>query len=362
MEYSISKDELYLQLKKNSIISTREGVFKKNYPQFYQDLLTWSFPCNFTFGQKLYHYINNDFNFKLGLCPVCNNRCKFKGFFKGYYSHCSVKCAGLDKDVQLLKENTCINHFGVKHPAQSDIIQSKMINTNLERRGVKNPAQDPNVKLKMINTNLERYGVNYITMNPDVQKKIVQTNLERYGVKCTLQDSKVKNKIIQTNLERRGVKYPAQDPKVYEKFKQTCLETFGYCFPAQSPQMRAFRRKQIKYDGLIFDSSWEVNVYQYCKDNNISCIYQPDITFEYKYDGKTHIYQPDFLIDGKLYEVKGNHFFKDNDSNNEMINPFNRDLDGIFEAKHQCIIDNNVIVLTKYEINHLDEFIKKKLS
>ena len=333
MEYSISKDELYLQLKKNSIISTREGVFKKNYPQFYQDLLTWSFPCNFTFGQKLYHYINNDFNFKLGLCPVCNNRCKFKGFFKGYYSHCSVKCAGLDKDVQLLKENTCINHFGVKHPAQSNIIQSKMINTNLERRGVKNPAQDPNVKLKMINTNLERRGVKYIGLDPKVQEKIVQTN-----------------------LERRGVKYPAQDPKVYEKFKQTCLETFGYCFPAQSPDYK-FRRKRIDYDYLTFDSNWELIVYMYCKDNGISCVYQPNVTIPYKYNSKIHYYHPDFLINGKLYEVKGDHFFEDD----KMINPYNRIEDELYEAKHQCMIDNNVVILTKYEINHLDEFIKKEV-
>lgn len=44
-----------------------------------------------------------------------------------------------------------------------------------------------------------------------------------------------------------------------------------------------------------------------------------------------------------------------------MINPYNRSDDELYEAKYQCMIDNNVVILTKYEINHLDEFIKKEV-
>ena len=100
---------------------------------------------------------------------------------------------------------------------------------------------------------------------------------------------------------------------------------------------------------MTFDSSWEVKVYQYCKENNISCIYQPDIQFIYEYQGKEHVYQPDFLINDKLYEVKGDQFFE----GDKMINPFDRSQDGLFEMKHQCMIENNVVILKKDDINQI---------
>ena len=42
-----------------------------------------------------------------------------------------------------------------------------------------------------------------------------------------------------------------------------------------------------------------------------------------------------------------------------MINPFNRKLDGLAEAKHQCMIKNNVIILTENEYNFYLKYVKK---
>lgn len=71
------------------------------------------------------------------------------------------------------------------------------------------------------------------------------------------------------------------------------------------------------------------------------------------YDGKKHIYHPDFLINNQLYEVKGGHFF----DGDKMINPYDRSQDGLYEAKHQCMINNNVIILKENDINKLKKLI-----
>ena len=51
-------------------------------------------------------------------------------------------------------------------------------------------------------------------------------------------------------------------------------------------------------------------------------------------------------VDGKLYEVKGDQFF----DGDKMINPYDRSQDGLYEAKHQCMIKNNIIILKENDI------------
>lgn len=66
------------------------------------------------------------------------------------------------------------------------------------------------------------------------------------------------------------------------------------------------RVKKVEYDGNIFDSSWEVLVAKYLDDNNI--IWErPRVGFDYEYEGKMHVYYPDFYVPSidKYIEVKG---------------------------------------------------------
>ena len=67
--------------------------------------------------------------------------------------------------------------------------------------------------------------------------------------------------------------------------------------------------------------------------------YQPKICFQYSFNGKNHKYFPDFIVDGKYIEIKGDHFFKEDGT---MYNPFDHTQDGLYEAKHQCMVNNNV--------------------
>ena len=88
----MSKKELLdIILSNPKLLFNLKATFKK-YQDLYQDFLTWSFPDNFSFSQKLYHYLYDDPELKLGCCVVCGNRCLFKSFTSGYCEYCSYKC------------------------------------------------------------------------------------------------------------------------------------------------------------------------------------------------------------------------------------------------------------------------------
>ena len=369
----ISKKEIICLIQTNARLYVSEKQFKSKFKEHYDKLIKWKFPEDFKWVQKLYHYLYDDFELKLGICPVCGKRCKFLKFNKGGYSEtCSYVCGQLNPKTREKIENTSMMKYGVKNGggskqalekskqtsmekynvefySQTRECQEKIEQTNLEKYGCKNVFQNEEIKDKIKETNLEKYGCEYPMQSKEIQEKSKQTNLENLGVEYTLQSKEIREKSKQTNLEKYGCEYSSQSGEIQEKTKQTNLKKYGKEFYTQTHECHKKRRKRISYDNLTFDSSWEVKVYQYCKENNISCIYQPDIQFIYEYQGKEHVYQPDFLINDKLYEVKGDQFFE----GDKMINPFDRSQDGLFEMKHQCMIENNVVILKKDDINQI---------
>ena len=44
----------------------QERIFKKRFPDHYKNICSLSFPESFRFSQKIYHYIHNDEELKLG--------------------------------------------------------------------------------------------------------------------------------------------------------------------------------------------------------------------------------------------------------------------------------------------------------
>ena len=53
---------------------------------------------------------------------------------------------------------------------------------------------------------------------------------------------------------------------------------------------------------------------------------------------------PDFKVENKLYEIKGDQFLKPDGT---WQCPYNHLVDDVYEAKHQCLIKNNVNILYK---------------
>lgn len=330
----------------------KEKGFKKNFPELYAELITWNFPEEFTFIQKLYHYFNNDPDFKLGLCPVCGKRCKFT---RGHYTiYCSFNCKLKDmNNIQAKRENTFLQKFGHKTSFMNESVKEKIKNTFQERYGVEHALQLNKFKEKAKETCRRKYGEEYYMQTNEYKQRYIKTCNELYGTDNVFQNENIKKKIQQTNLKKYGVKHYTQTQECLDKMQTTCLKRYGVINYSQTKDWSHKKKKRILYDDIYFDSSWEVKVYKYCKENNIPCEYQPNITLEYFYDNEIHQYHPDFLINGKLYEVKGEQFFE----GDKMICPYNRNeyLDNLSEAKHQCMIKNDVIILRKDDIKKLKE-------
>ena len=162
----------------------------------------------------------------------------------------------------------------------------------------------------------------------NIIKKRIKTNREKYGVDFAQQSEIVKQHYKENSLKRWGVENPQQSEIVRDKVEKTFRERYGsnhpnFCFV---------------YDDQTFDSSWELAVWIWANDTNVSIKREP-VKLEYEFDGKKHTYYPDFEINGSLVELKGPQFF---DKDGKMVNPFDHSLDALMEAKHQFGMQNRV--------------------
>lgn len=64
------------------------------------------------------------------------------------------------------------------------------------------------------------------------------------------------------------------------------------------------RGKKGWYKGIFCDSSWELAFVVYCIEHNIS-ISRCNEKRIYTYNGQQHTYIPDFIVEGKIVEIKG---------------------------------------------------------
>ena len=302
---------------------------------------------------------------KMPICahPDCSNVVRWhKDSFRVYCcrEHCTT-----DPNVREKIRATCQERYGVDSVLQSKEVKEKIQQTSIKRYGVDNPAKSKEVQEKMRLTCIERYGVSNAFQSDEIKEKIKQTNKERYGKEFPGQVESIQEKIRQTLMKNYGVDVPLKCKELVEKSEQTTIERYGYNRVAKSPLFSATHRKRIFHDGLYFDSNWEVKVYDFLKDNHILFEYSPSISLPYEYDGREFTYHPDFLADERLYEVKGDQFFRINESTGqeEMFNPY-REQEwsderyewecGKYEAKHQCMLNNNVIILRESQIDDLN--------
>lgn len=339
--------------------------------------------------------------------PICENDGKPitkpiisipQGYFElpEKYRYCCGKCRCKDK------------HWIDAHskPQRKETIE-KRLSTNNKKYGGNAPACSKSVVDKMKSTKKERYGDSGFTNH----EKAVKTCEERYGVVNVSQLQEVKDKKEKTCLKHHGIKNILCDG---EYMKQVFMNEFGVDNPmkVESIKNRAVntarenrntdkwkenhlnghkksRRKWIlmwndsgehnivkqgttneselnKWEhNLQFDSKPEIKIFLFCKvNNNMDVEYQPNITFNYIVDDNVFIYMPDFKINGKLYEFKGEQFFRINESTGkeEMYMPWRSknisDEEYIFncrreESKHQCMLNHGVIILRENDIKNI---------
>lgn len=205
-------------------------------------------------------------------------------------------------------------------------------------------------------TMLERYG-GTTTLTSNLKQKVQQTNIKRYGGISPMCSTVIVNKLKETYIQNNGGMGFASE-SVLEKYKINYKEKFGVENSSQNPLVRRKQATKYKYENINFDSKPEIAYYIWLKDNNIDFEYQPNVKFEYLYENKLYYYIPDFKVENEYIEIKGLQFFKNYDINETMINPFDRTQDAKYEAKHQCMIKNNVKIITDTKI--YENYIKNK--
>lgn len=199
-------------------------------------------------------------------------------------------------------------------------------------------------------------------------------NAHYYSVPENLQKHKTSSYGIETrkkmseSAKRRNT--PEYKKHLSEKVKlyyETNPEARTITSIATSNAIKAGKiRKKYFYDNEIFQSYNEVCFYIYLKEHNIRFQHLTDVSIEYKCNETVHHYFPDFKVYDTLVEIKGGQFFKDG----KMINPYDRSQDAVYEAKHQCMLRNNVKIITskrfvqyvdkKYGCNFRKELLCKK--
>lgn len=396
------------------------NIYEKNNPVYFKSLkqIVEKYPCH---AKRIIqnHYIEinnwiycntpliqphkNDFNQRIEWilngrqdfpkCKVCNKKItdikRFSGsILKGYYDTCSKYCMNILKQKRIKEfiqsdslffekrtnksKQTCLKKYGVENAYQSSTIKQKIKQTKLERYNNENFVNVDKIKQtklkkygnayfcnieKCKQTCLKKYGVQCSLSSKYVRAKYEQTMKQKYSVSNPGQSSKIQTKIKQTSINKYGKNHYLQADIVKEKIKQTNLKKYGCENPMQNRDIRIKAQQRYSYDGLHFDSSPELAYYIWLKDANVSFEYQPNISFQYEFNGKTHVYMPDFKVNDEYIELKGDHFLKEDGT---WQNPWDHSQDALYEAKHQCLLKNNVKILMEKDYNVYVDYVDTK--
>ena len=365
--------------------------------KFLDDLIKEKFKISFK--TRCYWLVKGNKNLEFCKNPNCKTNISLTqnvvSIMAGYRDYCCVKCVNNDPLVRQqicdTKEdrygdptynnrekawNTTEKHFGVRNPFQAKEIKERIIETHQKNLSVDYPMQNKEVQNKSKSTMQKKYGVDFPLQLLDILNKSKQTNFDRYGYENPMQNPDFKEKARQTCYNHYGTYTPMQSSIVMEKaissfiahygtsnnmkseigqlaYKQAFFDKYGVYNPMQVSDIRAKCAIKYIYNNKNFDSSSEIAYYIYLVDHSIKFEYQPSKSFEYIYANKKHFYIPDFfLIDENQYvELKGPHFFTKNGTmfcpyrDSDMTDEDYLHLNELFEAKHQCMLKNNVKII-----------------
>lgn len=316
------------------------------------------------------------------VCPGVVHTCKYCGKIidrfvninVGYAKTCGIECSrhNVFKHINIKKRNekaakTKLEKYGSATYNNSDkcrktieaftedqklAIKEKRKLTCQKKYGVDAPMQSIEVKKHWEDNYFEKTGYRHPSENPEVIAKIKATNLQRYGVDNVRKCDLIKEKIKNTKLARYG------NQNNIEKTRSTNLERYGVPCSWQNPDVRAKCFQRYLYEDMNFDSSLELAFYIYNQDSGKNIIRNPNIYFEFELDGKIHRCFPDFMIDDHLYEIKGDQFL-DKESE-RWIDPFKTKRDDFYEAKHQCLLKNNVCVIYQKDMQSYIDYVNEK--
>lgn len=280
-----------------------------------------------------------------GICLTCGKQTNFYNIKEGYFKFCNSKCANKNVSIQNKIKQTLIDKYGKPYVFQNKELLEKREKTYLEKYGVNNPLKNDKIKEQYKQTCIEKYGVDNPQKNNFIKLKTKLTNDLKYN-------SNNYHNIEQretTCLKRYGNKnYLGSDD--YLKNRENIIKNkLGVINPSQLHDIRVKAQQKYTYNNIKFDSSWEIAYYIWLKDNSIDFEYQPNISFDYVFNGKIHKYFPDFLVNDEYIELKSDHLYSKMLKENTLEN-----------AKYKCMKNINVKILLKNDILFYLNYIKLK--
>ena len=281
------------------------------------DLVCEHCKCYFELSYKI--FLDKKENNKPFLCK----KCRFSEAYK----------KGNEKRLNTLKTK-----YGTTNNLHIKEVEQSVKNKWIEKYGVDNPAKSDTIKNKMKKT---------ISCRTDEQKaeaasKSKKTRELKYGAYFSKETIEKTNRTL---IEKYGSIHEAYKQR-YEKVQEVFLKKYGTKYPIMT-----YSHKKYCFDGLLFDSSWELSLYIWLKDCNIDFEYHSK-SFEYiGDDGNKHTYYPDFIINGKIIEIKGDHFF------NEKGEPYNKYTKQSWKAKYDFIISNGGQILKLEDMKPYIEYV-----
>lgn len=394
----LSNKQSYIESLKSWIPSNTKGYIA-HLKRHHQDLLNYlnekySKTVGNNISEQLYWFVYDLKSFPL--CKTCGkNPTRFRSFREGYANWCCNKCAQLDEHtIHKVQETQRKNNNGLLY------VQTEKYHS-LIGEIAKNRSKDELLKIrrKREKTCIERFGYSDYMKIPEEKERIGKLNKEKSKEYMELAKQRCR--------EKYGCDYTGQIRDKIEKTKKTWNEKYGGCpFQMDTNGKRVIenilnldfsKSRSRKYilvetqDGQFivhrksdkftipdsskvtnFDSKWEIKVYVFCRKNNINVTYHPNTFFKYSFNGYEFIYEPDFLINGKLFEVKGDMFFKkvEHTGQETMQRPWKGKLSDeeyelkckIDEEKHQCMLRNGVNVIRGKELKDLSSYFTEKLG
>lgn len=268
-----------------------------------------------------------------------------------YGCECSLHC----DEIHEKAVKTCLDKYGVECYASS----KEFIEKGKESKRIRYGDENFNNREEASKTCLEKYGVDNYLKTEECKERIRLTNLERYGDECSCRNDSVKSKMKKTCIEKFGCFY-TQTEEFKEKSKETCLNKYGFENFSQSDFYKS--KRVYEYEGISFDSKAEIEVYKFCKDKKLNFSFHPCGIIYFDELNVQHTYHPDFEIEGKLYEIKGDHFFDENGkyrtpwkgklTDDQLLLRQKRD-----DAKIKCMIENKVIIIKSSQIKNLEKIL-----
>lgn len=202
------------------------------------------------------------------------------------------------------------------------------------------------------------YGCNNSAQSPQVKAKhahkggFAESKYQEKIQAAAHSDSAYQKK-EQTYTERYGASHFMKSEEGYKRYQDGLMAKTGYRNPMQNPETQSNNSRGYLFEGVHFDSSWELAYFLWLRDNKVDFIYHPAVCIDYvDSDGVSRVYRPDFIINGQLCEIKGDQFF------NESGEPYNSYTKKFWWEKYNIMLDNNVKILKFDEVKTYLRYIK----